>query len=913
MSELRLWVHEQIARLDGRRERRFVALAAALAFAILAVGPQAMRAVDAAANAPDIRIDELGPDPVAVPLRFHATALNIQLAQVVFLVQSPDGSILNLVGRTTAADPSRWESEPFDGTAGQTFVVKARGFATTAGTAVESSQPMTFSVLDPNAATQPTAGTSPTSGTGTSGGGTSPSPGTTVQKTVEIEFASALPGTEPRIEAKGLTTGFDATSAHYRVLALTGQNFLVQPAATLGTDGKWHAIFPVPGGELYRVTLVASDAGTPRESLPRDLTVPPPETAPTAPTAPAPTAPAPTPVVALLAPTEGAEALSPIPLAARVANATATSVTFEIVDPAGVTRSLSGSAAAGNWNAMFVGLPGQYGVRFRTALADGTVIPPGSYRPFRILPPPDAATAATTTPTTTATATAPVAAQPVVELFAPAPDAPPFAGPVPLSARVLGGAPTRMVAIVSGNAGGETIVVASKTATGDFWNGVFEGPDGDYRFRMRATVGGLEHFSPERRFSVKRPATATQPPPPPASDATAGTAGSPPPPPPPEATSTEAAPRPAPLPPPPTGAMTAVPTSAPVPDAMAAECRAAGIQPERCAEWLKAKYQSRECLEAGARTREACEELLSRLNLPFDASKVIGMAGAQEIEEASVAARAVVGKALAPTEMPEAIGRLLAFEPRPEERWRVMASKDDAPALLVLDNDGDGLPDDVERRYGTDPRALDTDGDGFSDGMEVKNGYNPLGAGTLQAPIRGVEKALIDGAALEEPRGAETLIDPAFTIAADAPAPDEGEAPADAVRLSGVAAPNSVVTIFIYSYLPVVVTTTTDENGNWTYEFGGKLAEGRHEAYVSVNDDTGKLVATSSPLAFFVREAQAVTEEDFLRPDVNVEEAPAELSRRFVYGGIALVALAIVLVAAIVRQVRKNPMPDAGL
>jgi beta-glucanase (GH16 family) len=42
------------------------------------------------------------------------------------------------------------------------------------------------------------------------------------------------------------------------------------------------------------------------------------------------------------------------------------------------------------------------------------------------------------------------------------------------------------------------------------------------------------------------------------------------------------------------------------------------------------------------------------------------------------------------------------------------------------DRDGDGLPDDDEALYGTDPDLPDTDGDGISDGMEVQVGTNPL-------------------------------------------------------------------------------------------------------------------------------------------------------------------------------------------
>lgn len=47
------------------------------------------------------------------------------------------------------------------------------------------------------------------------------------------------------------------------------------------------------------------------------------------------------------------------------------------------------------------------------------------------------------------------------------------------------------------------------------------------------------------------------------------------------------------------------------------------------------------------------------------------------------------------------------------------------------DSDNDGLTDEDEKIYGTDPKNPDTDSDGYSDGDEVKNGYNPNGEGKL--------------------------------------------------------------------------------------------------------------------------------------------------------------------------------------
>lgn len=44
---------------------------------------------------------------------------------------------------------------------------------------------------------------------------------------------------------------------------------------------------------------------------------------------------------------------------------------------------------------------------------------------------------------------------------------------------------------------------------------------------------------------------------------------------------------------------------------------------------------------------------------------------------------------------------------------------------IFLDSDQDGLTNEEEKMYGTDPQNPDTDGDGYSDGTEVRSGYDP--------------------------------------------------------------------------------------------------------------------------------------------------------------------------------------------
>ena len=52
-------------------------------------------------------------------------------------------------------------------------------------------------------------------------------------------------------------------------------------------------------------------------------------------------------------------------------------------------------------------------------------------------------------------------------------------------------------------------------------------------------------------------------------------------------------------------------------------------------------------------------------------------------------------------------------------------------SVVEIDSDNDGLVDDLERLYGSDPNNPDTDGDGFTDYEEVLNDYNPNGEGKL--------------------------------------------------------------------------------------------------------------------------------------------------------------------------------------
>lgn len=53
-----------------------------------------------------------------------------------------------------------------------------------------------------------------------------------------------------------------------------------------------------------------------------------------------------------------------------------------------------------------------------------------------------------------------------------------------------------------------------------------------------------------------------------------------------------------------------------------------------------------------------------------------------------------------------------------------------------LDSDKDGLPDELELKYRSDPQKYDTDGDGYNDGEEISHGYSPLAGNNIRLPKR---------------------------------------------------------------------------------------------------------------------------------------------------------------------------------
>lgn len=116
------------------------------------------------------------------------------------------------------------------------------------------------------------------------------------------------------------------------------------------------------------------------------------------------------------------------------------------------------------------------------------------------------------------------------------------------------------------------------------------------------------------------------------------------------------------------------------------------------------------------------------------------------------------------------------------------------------------------------------------------------------------------------------------------------------VELSGKSEPDALVTIYIFSEDPIVITVKADANGNWNYELDRDLYDGQHEAYVAVTDNAGKIISKSEPIAF-VKTAQAATMIPL--SELTANQSPVErASQQYIL--MAIVIMSIFLALALV-------------
>lgn len=203
--------------------------------------------------------------------------------------------------------------------------------------------------------------------------------------------------------------------------------------------------------------------------------------------------------------------------------------------------------------------------------------------------------------------------------------------------------------------------------------------------------------------------------------------------------------------------------------------------------------------------------------------------------------------------------------------------------LLYKDSNQDGVSDyDSMYVYNLDP-ALPSpvsvyEGRGINASEKILLGLDPA-----RSEIVAVNK--------EQPLESEALI--ILTYKVEEVALTEKKE----IIFKGQALPNSFITLYIYS-TPIIVTVKTDERGEWQYVLDKELENGDHTIYTATVNNSGNIIARSSPF-LFTKTAEAATLKDvpFMESSIDTNK-PGLLEGNNLYIIIAIL-LAIIIMALI--------------
>lgn len=333
---------------------------------------------------------------------------------------------------------------------------------------------------------------------------------------------------------------------------------------------------------------------------------------------------------------------------------------------------------------------------------------------------------------------------------------------------------------------------------------------------------------------------------------------------------------------------------------MPAACKEAGASTrEECDKAMFKKYAPKECLKAGIEKDDECQKFMFNLYAPkvkcdnledWQCKKNLeerhlGDVVAKQSQFSQIKERSneLIGKSMK-------VGDIIkskAFEgdkmipiTNNDESLRIISTTENmvlndedtltqtGPVAFMIDTDVDELSDDMEKLLGTDPLKEDTDGDGYKDGEETRTGHDPLGPGLLTRTLTPAEKAMVENITLEHPKTSGEVSEN-LTVEKIENLPAGNEAEKAGYLLSGTSDPDSVLTVYIYSDLPLVLTVKANNEGNWEYKLDRPLAEGEHEIYVVVNDETGRVVNKSKPSSLFIKSAKAVNAVEYLKDPIG--------------------------------------------
>jgi hypothetical protein len=129
-----------------------------------------------------------------------------------------------------------------------------------------------------------------------------------------------------------------------------------------------------------------------------------------------------------------------------------------------------------------------------------------------------------------------------------------------------------------------------------------------------------------------------------------------------------------------------------------------------------------------------------------------------------------------------------------------------------------------------------------------------------------------------------------------------------ALKFNGKAKPDTKVLLYIFSE-PLVVATSADKNGDWSYSLEDPLAPGKHEAYALVNKGDGSY-ERSSVFSFAVAKAEAASSNPnglSLKLERNQPTAQkASSSTKLYIAGVAILVVIVAGLAANLMRIRSK-------
>lgn len=143
---------------------------------------------------------------------------------------------------------------------------------------------------------------------------------------------------------------------------------------------------------------------------------------------------------------------------------------------------------------------------------------------------------------------------------------------------------------------------------------------------------------------------------------------------------------------------------------------------------------------------------------------------------------------------------------------------------------------------------------------------------------------------------------------------NDDETEKEVLVFRGTAEPNSTVLIYIFSN-PLVLTTTANENGEWTYTLEDPIEPGNHEAYTVVDRGDG-VYERSDPIAFSIVGTAEAAALDSNPSGLSLrlsDQTPTKSNRSLVLYSLASVGTIVIVGGAVLlrlRMMRHNKTSD---